>query len=284
MNTDNFVELLRDSSRIPLVQIILIVALAWLLIFIVDRVVPWLAGRVSGRIRPYLLPSVPVIRLFIVIAALVSVIPLVIKPTPQNLLTILGATGLALGFAFKDYIGSIIAGVVAIYEHPYRPGDWVKIDGAYGEVRSLGLRALRIVTPDDTLVTIPHAKLWDSNIFNANDGARELQCIALFYLEPSHDAEPVRQMLYDVALTSPYLQLDKPITVIVTEQPGYTYYQLKAYPLDSRDQFLFISDMTVRGKATLIQSGVQFARLAPIFPSETGGSTGSAGHGQVNTR
>ncbi len=284
MNTDNFAEIIRDSSRIPLVQIMLIAALAWLLILIIDRVVPWLAERVSGRIRPYLLPSMPVIRLFIVIAAIATIFPLVIKPTPENLLTILGATGIALGFAFKDYIGSVIAGIVAIYERPYRPGDWVKIDGAYGEVRSLGLRALRIVTPDDTLVTIPHGKLWDSNIFNANDGARELQCIAHFYLEPDHDAEAVRQLLYDVALTSPYLQLNNPIIVLVTEQPGYTHYQLKAYPLDSRDQFLFISDMTVRGKAALMQLGVQLARLAPIFSSEMGNSTGSAGHGQVNTR
>jgi hypothetical protein len=71
--------------------------------------------------------------------------------------------------------------------------------------------------------------------------------------------------------------------VLVTEQPGYTHYRLKAYPLDSRDQFLFVSDMTVRGKAVLLQAGIPLARLAPIFPSETGESTAaSAGHGQIN--
>ncbi len=68
------------------------------------------------------------------------IIPLVIKPTFQNLVAILGVAGLALGFAFKDYISSIIAGIAVIYERCYRPGDWVKIDDAYGEIKSLAIK------------------------------------------------------------------------------------------------------------------------------------------------
>jgi small conductance mechanosensitive channel len=91
----------------------------------------------------------------------------------QNFIAIFGSVGLAIGFAFKDYVRSLIAGVVAIYEQPYRPGDWVKIDDAYGEVKSMGLRAIKIVTPDDTLVTLPYAKIWNTNIHNANSGKRD---------------------------------------------------------------------------------------------------------------
>jgi small conductance mechanosensitive channel len=101
--------------------------------------------------------------------------------------------GLAVGFALKDYVSSLIAGVMAIFEQPYRPGDWVQVDDAYGEVKSVGFRAMRIVTPDDTVVTIPHAKMWDRNIYNANSGKRDLQCIANFYLNPEHNAALVRQ-------------------------------------------------------------------------------------------
>jgi len=38
---------------------------------------------------------------------------------------------------------------------PYRRGDWISIEGTYGEVKSIGLRAVEIVTPDDTMVVIP---------------------------------------------------------------------------------------------------------------------------------
>jgi hypothetical protein len=81
--------------------------------------------------------------------------------------------------------------------------------------------------------------------------------VANFYLHPDHDAEQVRQKLRKVALTSPYLQLNRPISVIVQEKPWGTHYQLKAYPIDGRDQFGFTSDLTVRGKAALAKLEVK---------------------------
>lgn len=256
--------LFQDPGQIQLLEILAIVALAGLAIVLIHWLLPWSAQRLPGRLRLYLLPSVPVLRLLILVVAIASIVPLVIEPTLQNMVTILGAAGLAIGFAFKDYVSSIIAGVVAVYERPYRTGDWVRIDDAYGEVRTVGLRALQIVTPDDTVVTIPQAKMWDTNIYNDTDGGRDLLCVADFYLEPRHDAAQVRQALHDVALSSPFLQLGRPVVVIVAEQPWGTHYRLKAYPIDSRDQFLFTSDLTVRGKAILAKLGARPAALPAI--------------------
>ena len=246
-------------------RLALLVLAAWVLIILVHRLLPWLADRLPSRLRFYILPVGPVLRLIILFVAFLEIAPLVVNPTPQNLLAIAGAAGLVVGFAFKDYISSLAAGVVAIYEKPYRPGDWVQIDGTYGEVKSLGLRAVKMVTPDDTVVAIPHIKIWTSNIANANDGKREHLCVADFYLHPAHDAERVRQKLWDVATASPYLQADRPIAVIVAEQPWGTHYRVKAYPIDGRDQFHFTSDLTVRGKAALTDMGVAPA-LAPAVP------------------
>lgn len=264
----DWMKVFRDLGQFDIVQIIVIIAMAFFGILALERLIPWLAERMGGRFRLYLLPSVPILRLVLIIAAIVIIVPLLIKPSLQNFITILGVVGIGIGFAFKDYVSSIIAGVVTIYESPYRPGDWVKINDAYGEVRSLTLRTLRIVTPDDTVVTIPHSKIWDTNIYNDTDGGRDLQCITDFYLDPNHDAEQVRHALRDVALTSPYLQLANPIIVLVMEEPWYTHYQVKAYPIDARDQFEFMSDITVRGKTVLARLGVPPARLSAA-PEET---------------
>jgi small-conductance mechanosensitive channel len=174
------------------------------------------------------------------------------------------AAGLALGFAFKDYASSLIAGGGAIYEQPYRPGDWVQIDGAYGVVKTLGLRSLELVTPDDTVVTIPHLKIWQPNVFNSNAGQRELLCVADFYLHPRHDADRVGEKLLDVARTSPFLHMEKPVAVVAAEKPWWTHYRLKAYPVDARDQFQFTTDLTLRGKAALAQLGA--APAVGMFP------------------
>lgn len=260
----NAIQILHNLNQIKVLQMFFIVAVAWVAIAVIERFFPWLAERLPSRLRLYILPSVPIIRLLIIVAAVARISPLFIQPTLQNLVAILSAAGLAIGFAFKDYISSVAAGIIAVYERPYRPGDWVEINGTYGEVKSLDLRKLMMLTPDDTMVTIPHSNIWSTSIHNANDGQRTLLCVADFYLHPQHDAALVRRKLHDVALTSPYLDFDRRITVIVHEQPWGTHYRLKAYPVDARDQFQFISDLTVRGKAALTKLGAGWAATLPV--------------------
>jgi small conductance mechanosensitive channel len=261
------VQMLRDLDQTSFLYLAVIVVGAWMLTMLVRRGLPWLAHRVRATRRLSILQWVPVLRLLIFIVAIGLIVSIVLNPSLPNVIAITGAAALGIGFAFKDYVNGLIAGLVATFERPYRTGDWVKIDDAYGEVVSVGLRALRLVTPDDTVVTIPHSKIWNTNISNSNDGKRELLCVTHFHLHPLHDAARVRQRLYDVALTSPYLQLERPIVVIVTERPWDTHYQVKAYPIDARQQFQFISDITVRAKAALSNLGVEPATLPPpIIP------------------
>lgn len=247
--------LINDLQDINFTKIGLILAGTWLVILLVRKLLPFLAERGPSQLRLYLLGAVPIIRLLLLVVAIMWVIPMVFNITLQNFLVIAGALGVAIGFAFKDYISSLIAGVVAIFERPYRPGDWVRVDSDYGEVRSVGMRAIEIRTPSDDIVHIPHQKLWQNNIANSNDGTNTLMCVASFYLRPDHDAGRVRVALRDVALSSAYLEYDRPVVVMLADTPLGTHYQLKAYPFDMRDQFHFISDMTIRGKLAIADSG-----------------------------
>jgi hypothetical protein len=85
-----------------------------------------------------------------------------------------------------------------------------------------------------------------------------------FYLRPQHDATRILQKLKDVALTSPFTQLLKPVIVEVQQEPWGTHYQLKAYPIDSRDQFSFRSDLTVRGKEAICALGGDEVEVVPM--------------------
>ena len=252
---DKAVQLINDLQDISFGKIGLIVLATWLTIYIAQKVLPFLAARGPSQLRLYLLGAVPVIRLVVLVVAVLWVLPIVFDITLQNFLVISGAVGLAVGFAFKDYVSSLIAGVVAIFERPYRPGDWVEIDGDYGEVRAVGMRAVELRTLDDNIIYVPHDKLWKTNVSNANDGARTLLCVAPFYLAPEHDAGAVRAALHNVALTSAYLHYVRPISVSLSETPFGTHYRLKAYPFDMRDQSAFISDLTARGKLAIVQAG-----------------------------
>jgi small-conductance mechanosensitive channel len=262
--TGRLANLLSSLTQTAIVQIVLILVGAWLIITLTQHFLPVLAGKFSGRNRLRVLASAPVLRLGVITAAVLLILQRVIEPTLENLIGLVGALGLAVGFASKDYVSSLIAGVVASYEMPYRPGDWIEVDGTYGEVRAIRLRTVEMVTPDDTVAHIPHLQIWNQAILNANDGSQYLQCVADFYLHPCHDAAQVPQLLRDVALTSPFLQIERPISVIAQEKPFVTHYRLKAYPIDPRQQFHFVTDLTVRGKAALIQLGLKFAAPPPV--------------------
>ena len=152
-----------------------------------------LAERASGRWRLTILQFRPIARLLIAVGVVLLIIPILVQPTFQNVVALIAALSLALAFALKDYGSSLVAGLVTVLEGTYQPGDWIQVDDTYGEVRSIGMRAVRIVTPDDTEVVIPHTKIWNSSVFNATSGSHRLLCVADFYLNPHHDAALVRQ-------------------------------------------------------------------------------------------
>jgi hypothetical protein len=87
-------------------------------------------------------------------------------------------------------------------------------------------------------------------------------CVVNFYLEQDHDPYQVCRLLENVALSSPYLNLSKPVLVLLEEKPWFTHYRIKAYPMDPRQQFQFISDLTARGKQNLRELPVKFTHLS----------------------
>lgn len=246
-----------------LLQAILLVVFAGLIIFAVQKLFPRVASKLGGKPRLYILASVPLIRLLIIVGTIILVVPTLVKPSVENMIAIFGALGLALGFAFKDYANSLIAGIVILYEMPYRPGDWVEVDGRYGEVRSIGTRAAELVTPDDTVIVVPHGKLWDALIANSNDGTDHLLCVAEFHLEPNHDMEKIMVLLRAVAFTHPLAKTWRPVVIVVSNQPWGMVYRLKAYPVEPCVQFRFISELTAAGAKILAREGVNFVS-APV--------------------
>lgn len=228
-----------------------------------------IAESTSPHLRLSILRAMPIVRLLIGVAAVIVVVPIFVEPTFRNAVAVVASVGLALAFAFKDYASSLVAGLLTVLENTYQPGDWIELGGVYGEVKSIGLRATHIVTADDTEVIVSNSRIWSGSVANATSGQRSLLCVAEFYLHPDHDAVAVRAQLAQIAETSSYRKSDTPISVIVMEKPWGTKYRLKAYAKESRDQFLFITDLTVRGKEALRAMSIRFAQV-PYAAAESG--------------
>jgi small-conductance mechanosensitive channel len=267
MELNEIGSIVNDLSGSSLIQILLILLTGWLLLIIDQKFFTWIASRFAGRLRLYILAIVPTLRLLIIASMTIMIITRIIDPTLQNIATLIGALFVVLGFAFRDYISSLMAGITTLFEMPYRHGDWISVEGIYGEVQSIGMRSVRVLTLEDSLVSIPHLKLWTTPLSNANNGTPDLQCQTDFFLASGHDPVNARNLFHDVALTSPYINLKKPLLVTVQELPWATRYRIKAYPLDPRRQSMFISDLVVRGKTELNRQGIA---AASGWPGQSG--------------
>lgn len=240
--------------------VLAVLILARLLVLFVRWALHQIAEKAPPHMRLTVLRLSPISRLLIDLGAIVVIVPILVEPTFQNVAVLIAGIGLALAFLLKDYGSCFVAGLVTALENTYQPGDWIELDGTYGEVKIIGVRAVHLVTPDDTEVVIPHSRLWSTSVFNASSGNRSLLCVADFYLHPDHDGFAVRERLTEVVESSAYRRPESPVTVIVMEKPWGTHYRLKAYVKESREQFLFITDLTIRGKEALRPMNIRFAQ------------------------
>lgn len=85
---------------------------------------------------------------------------------PQTVVTGLGLTSLALGFALKDIISNFVSGLLILALRPFQIGDQIIVEGVEGSVERIRLRATEIRTYGGRLVLVPNAELFTSRVTN----------------------------------------------------------------------------------------------------------------------
>ncbi len=98
---------------------------------------------------------------FVVIAALGQ---LGIETT--GAVAILGAAGLAIGFALQDSLSNFAAGFLVIVFKPFKAGDFVEVAGTSGSVEKIELFTTTLKTPDNRIIIIPNGAVTSGNIVN----------------------------------------------------------------------------------------------------------------------
>lgn len=216
----------------------------------------------SARYRLFTKRLVPIVRIAIWSFSLYIIIAGIIDPPFETVLTVTASIGIAVGFASQDILKNVFGGFIIILDRPFQVGDKIQVGEYYGEVLQIGLRSCRIVTPDDSVVTIPNGELMNKAVSNANSSALDCQVVAEIYLPADIDVELVKRIAYKAAISSRYAYLQKPVSVIakneIHEKNFVVKLRVKAYVLDIRYEFPFQSDMT-----ELILSELNERKLIP---------------------
>lgn len=96
--------------------------------------------------------------------------------TPGDLIAGLGVSSVAIGFAFKDILQNMLAGVLILLRQPFEVGDQIVSGGHEGTVERIETRATLIKTYDGRRVVIPNSDIYtDSVIVNTAYDIRRSQ-------------------------------------------------------------------------------------------------------------
>ena len=112
----------------------------------------------------------------------------------------------------------------------------------------IGLRTVRLVTADDSVVSVPNGEIVNQSVSNSNSGEFNCQVVSEFYLPAAIALIRLKKICFLAAAVSRYAYLKKPIAVVVknevTEGRSLLKIRLKAYVFDLRYEFAFASEMT----------------------------------------
>jgi small conductance mechanosensitive channel len=81
-----------------------------------------------------------------------------------DLFNLLGIGGVAIGFAFRDVLQNLLAGILILLTRPFRIGDQIRHGEQEGTVEDIWIRATVLRTYDNRRILIPNASLFTDKI------------------------------------------------------------------------------------------------------------------------
>jgi small-conductance mechanosensitive channel len=255
METNPKVLMQFTSGRLLFVAVLL--GLTWLLLKWARTLFDGMA-RANPRMRFLARQVEPPLRILIWFGALLWSAQM-LAPTQDMFLAALGSVAIAIALGAQSLIKNLIGGLVIVADRPYQIGDRVKVGEAYGEIEQIGLRSTKIMTPDDTLVTVPNSEVLDNFTYNANAGAPECLVVTELFLPPGVDPDLAVRIGRDVAVSCPYTHLGRRMAILLTDsysQTPYVTLKIKAYVYDHRYELAMMSDITRRAKREFIARGL----------------------------
>jgi len=77
-----------------------------------------------------------------------------------------GAVGVGVGFGLQKVVSNFISGIIILLDKSVKPGDIIEIEDVYGEIKSIGLRYISVLTLDGKEYIIPNEDLITKKVIN----------------------------------------------------------------------------------------------------------------------
>ncbi|MEA3279021.1 MAG: mechanosensitive ion channel family protein [Thermodesulfobacteriota bacterium] len=175
-----------------------------------------------------------------------------------------GVVGIAVGFAAKDTLSNLIAGILLIVDRPFEIGDRIEIwdapvgSASWGDVIDIGLRATKIKTTDNIVIIIPNNEIMKRDIVNYTIITSNIRVRVNIGVAYDADMKKTKDIIKRVADSADWIAKDPPPKVVVRQfGESSVDLQLRVWIDDARKRIDTISYITDRVKDEFDKEGIE---------------------------
>ena len=175
-----------------------------------------------------------------------------------------GVAGIAIGFAAKDTLSNLIAGVLLIVDRPFEVGDRIEVwtapsgSATWGDVIDIGLRATKIKTTDNIVIVIPNNEIMKRDIINYTIITSKIRVRVNIGIAYDADMEKAKELIVKVADSAEWIAKDPAPKVVVRNFGDSSVdLQLRVWINDARKRMDTISYITDNIKTEFDKGGIE---------------------------
>jgi small conductance mechanosensitive channel len=191
-----------------------------------------------------------VLMLFVIIAAIKQ-----LNIDTSSMVALVGAAGLAVGFAMQDSLNNFASGVMLIIFRPFKTGNFVEAGGATGTVEKINIFSTIMKTGDNREIIVPNGAIFGGTITNYS--ARSTRRVDMvFGIGYDDDLLLAKKTLMEIVAADDRI-LAEPACAVAINDLGDSCVNFKVRPwVNSADYWDVLSDITEKVKLTFDAKGI----------------------------
>jgi small conductance mechanosensitive channel len=192
--------------------------------------------------------------------------------TPARLFSLLGVGGVAMGFAFRDILQNLLAGVLLLIRQPFRVGDEISSGAFRGTVETIETRATFIRTYDGRRVIVPNSQMYTEpvTVITAYDLLRSEYDVGIGY---GDDVPAARKLALGAVTQVEGVLADPPPDVLLWDLAGSSKnLRVRWWTRPQRAEVVAVRDRVLEAVATtLARAGIDlpFPTQVVLFHDQT---------------
>jgi MscS family membrane protein len=234
-----------------ILYLVLILLIANLIDAILKSFVDWylkdIATKTESALDDTLFPVLRTAGKVVIYFIAMTVILSQFKINLAGFLATAGVASLAIAFAAQETLSNVISGISLLLDRSFHIGERIELkDGLVGDVVEIGLRSVKILSPDNRLIIVPNKDIAGSRLINWSQPDTQTKVKLKIGVAMDEDLERVKNVVLDVCARQEGLSKKSPAVVFCTGfGPYFMELLIVATVDDYRDGAKAIDQLTI---------------------------------------